>query len=106
MKSNAVVIADPTGVILFWSAGAEKAFGYSAAEAVGGTLDLIVPAEYREAHWNGFRRAMASGAAPLEGQLNPFPVRLAGGTVATVHGTLTLMRRAQGEVIAAVVVFE
>ena len=106
MESNAVVIADSTGVILFWSVGAEKAFGYSAAAAVGRTLDLIVPAEYREAHWNGFRRAMASGAAPLEGQLNPFPVRQADGTVAAIPGTLRLVRRAKGQVIAAMVVFE
>ena len=106
MNSSAVVIADATGVIRFWSLGAEKAFGYPAAEAVGKTLDLIVPAEYREAHWNGFRRAVASGAAGLEGQLNPFPVRQAGGVVAEVPGTLTLVRRAQGQVIAAMVVFE
>ena len=106
MESNAVVIADSTGVIVFWSAGAEKAFGYSAADAVGRTLDLIVPAEYREAHWNGFRRAMASGAARLEGRLNPFPVRQADGTVAAIPGKLTLVRRAKGQVIAAMVVFE
>jgi len=106
LNSNAVVIADSTGVIRFWSVGAEQAFGYSAAEAVGETLDLIVPAEYREAHWNGFRRAVASGAARLEGQLNPFPVRRAGGAVADIPGTLTLVRRAEGQVIAAMVVFE
>jgi len=106
MNSNAVVIADSTGVIRFWSVGAEQAFGYSAAEAVGETLDLIVPAEYREAHWDGFRRAVASGAAPLEGQVNPFPVRQADGAVASVPGRLTLVRRAQGQVIAAMVVFE
>jgi PAS domain S-box-containing protein len=106
MNSNAVVIADSAGVIRFWSPGAEKAFGYSAAEAVGETLDLIVPAEYREAHWNGFRRAVASGAAPLEGRRNPFPVRQASGAVADVPGRLTLVRQAQGQVIAAMVVFD
>ena len=106
MNGTAVVIANSTGVIRFWSVGAEKAFGYSAAEAVGETLDLIVPAEYREAHWKGFRRAVASGAAQLEGQLNPFPVRRAGGVVAAVPGKLTLVRRAQGQVIAAMVVFD
>ena len=49
---------------------------------------------------------MAAGAAPLEGRLGPFPVRQAGGAVAAVPGTLTLVRRAQGQVIAAMVVFE
>jgi PAS domain S-box-containing protein len=106
MNDTAIVIADSTGVIRFWSVGAERAFGYSAGEAVGATLDLIVPAEYREAHWNGFRRAVASGAAALEGQPTPFLVRHAGGAVDTVAGTLTLVRRAEGRVIAAMVVFE
>jgi PAS domain S-box-containing protein len=106
MDNNAVVMADQAGIIRFWSAGAEKAFGYSAAQAVGQTLDLIVPEEYREAHWRGFRRAVASGAADLEGQTSPFPVRDADGAIAATPGRLTLVRQPQGQVIAAVVVFE
>src|SRR5260221_64455 len=79
MERNPVVLADPNGVIRFWSPGAATSFGYSAAQAIGQTLDLIVPSEYRQAHWHGFRRAVEAGAAPLEGQLNPFPVRRAAG---------------------------
>ena len=54
----------------------------------------------------GSGEPMAAGAAPLEGRLGPFSVRQAGGAVAAVPGTLTLVRRAQGQVIAAMVVFE
>src|SRR4051794_19879525 len=78
LDHSPVVLTDAEGVIRFWSAGAETAFGYAAIEAVGQTLDLIVPAEYSDAHWAGFRRAMAAGAA-AEGQINPFPVRRADG---------------------------
>ncbi|HZZ37325.1 MAG TPA: PAS domain S-box protein [Caulobacteraceae bacterium] len=106
MDDNAVVIADADGVIRFWSAGAQKAFGYCAAQAVGETLELIVPAEYRDAHWAGFRRAVESGAAALEGQISPFPVLRADGDIATSPGRLTLVRRAGGQVIAAMVVFD
>jgi PAS domain S-box-containing protein len=42
-----VVLADRNGVIRFWSRGAEQAFGHAVAEAVGQTLDLIVPPEHR-----------------------------------------------------------
>src|SRR5260370_32744209 len=101
MDENAVVIADRAGIIRLWSLGAEKAFGYPAAEAIGETLDLIVPAEYREAHWRGFRHAVESGAADLEGQTSPFPVRHADGAIAAAPGRLTLVRRPQGQVIAA-----
>jgi PAS domain S-box-containing protein len=106
LDNNAVVIADPAGVIRFWSVGAEKTFGYRADQAVGHTLDLIVPAEYQEAHWKGFRRAIASGSAEVEGLKTPFPVRRACGAIEEAPGTLTLVREAQGQVIAAMVVFE
>ncbi len=106
MDRNPVVLADPNGVIRFWSPGAATSFGYSAAQAIGQTLDLIVPSEYRQAHWHGFRRAVEAGAAPLEGQLNPFPVRRADGAIATVPGRLTLVREAKGRVVAVMVVFE
>ncbi|HWF64073.1 MAG TPA: PAS domain S-box protein [Rhizomicrobium sp.] len=106
MDNNPVVIADAAGVIRFWSAGAAKAFGHASARAVGQTLDLIVPSEYRQAHWTGFRHAMASGTAAVEGKAVPFPVRRADGETLAARGRLTLLREPGGVVIAAVVVFE
>jgi PAS domain S-box-containing protein len=106
MDHNAIVMADPSSVIRFWSVGAEKVFGYSAAQAVGQKLDLVIPEEYREAHWIGFRRAVESGAAAMEGQVIPFAVRQAGGGIAAAPGTLTLVRQSQGKVIAVMVVFD
>jgi PAS domain S-box-containing protein len=105
LDDHAVVVADTAGVIRFWSAGAEKAFGYAVERALGETLDLIVPPDYRQAHWNGFHKAIASGAAAVEGQSVPFPARRADGETATMSGRLTLLREPNGSVIAAVVVF-
>jgi PAS domain S-box-containing protein len=103
---NAVVMADAQGVIRYWSPGAEAAFGYPAAQAVGATLELIVPQEYRAAHWAGFRRAVAAGSAEAENDPGPFPVQRADGVVAETLGRLQLVRRPQGQVIAALVVFD
>lgn len=58
---DALVYADKQGVIRAWNAGAEAVFGFSAAEALGQSLDLIVPERLRAAHWLGFDRAMARG---------------------------------------------
>ena len=58
---DAIIFADWTGVIRVWNQGAEALFGHSAAEAVGHTLDLIVPAPDRPAHWAGFSRAVQQG---------------------------------------------
>jgi PAS domain S-box-containing protein len=105
LNDHAVVVADAAGVIRFWSPGAEKAFGHAAEHALGETLDLIVPPEYRQAHWAGFRKAMASGAAAVEGRAVPFPACGADGEIAALSGRLTLLREPDGSVIAAVVVF-
>lgn len=58
---DAVIFVDPEGTIRLWNRGAEVLFGFTAAEAVGASLDLIVPEKLRRAHDQGFRRAVASG---------------------------------------------
>jgi PAS domain S-box-containing protein len=58
---DAILFVDCTGVIRLWNWRAETLFGYSAEEAVGHTLDLIVPEPMRAAHWAGFSRAVQQG---------------------------------------------
>ena len=58
---EALIYCDLKGVITFWNGGAEKVFGWSAAEAQGKSLDLIVPERMRKAHWEGFDQAIARG---------------------------------------------
>jgi PAS domain S-box-containing protein len=58
---EAVIFCDLQGVIRVWNAGAEKVFGWSAAEAIGQSLDLIIPERMRKAHWEGFDAAIARG---------------------------------------------
>lgn len=58
---DAVIFADRDGAIRVWNRGAETVFGYAAAEALGNSLDLIIPERLRRAHWEGFRRAIDTG---------------------------------------------
>src|SRR3954454_13349468 len=58
---DGIVYADGDGIIRFWNSGAERVFGFAAAEAVGQSLDIIIPAPQRGRHWDGFRRVMATG---------------------------------------------
>ena len=106
MQTEAIVLADRLGVIRYWSSGATTMFGYSADEAVGQPLDLIVPDEHRDAHRKGFQRAFDSGSAAAEGLAGPFPARHASGNIVTRTGRLCLVRQPQGNVVAALVVFE
>ena len=66
--ADAVVYADRTGTIRRWNQGAAALFGYSAAEALGQNLDLIIPEHLRTPHWRGFEAAMTSGVIKLEGR--------------------------------------
>ncbi len=58
---EALIFSDLQGVIQVWNGGAEKVFGWTAAEAVGQSLDLIIPERMRKAHWEGFDQAIARG---------------------------------------------
>lgn len=66
--ADAAVFADTDGVIRIWNDAATRLFGFSADEAVGKGLDLIIPEHLRPAHWTGFRRAIASGTTRLDGR--------------------------------------
>lgn len=58
---DAIIYADTEGIIRAWNPGAASVFGFDAAEALGQSLDLIIPERLRPAHWRGFNRAMARG---------------------------------------------
>ncbi len=58
---DAIVAADPQGAIIFWNPAAERMFGYTRSEALGRSLDLIIPERSRERHWEGYRRVMQTG---------------------------------------------
>jgi PAS domain S-box-containing protein len=59
--ADAIVYADSEGVIRFWNGGAMRMFGFAENEAVGQSLDLIIPESLRERHWHGFKQTMRTG---------------------------------------------
>jgi PAS domain S-box-containing protein len=58
---DAIVAAGTNGSILLWNRAAERIFGYTQAEALGHSLDLIIPQRLRIRHWEGYRRVMQTG---------------------------------------------
>ena len=58
---DAIIAVGGDGKIVLWNPAAERIFGFTAADAVGQSLDLIIPERFRERHWNGFRQVMLSG---------------------------------------------
>lgn len=66
--ADAIICADRSGVIIRWNHAAAAVFGFSAEEALGQNVDLIIPEHLRAPHWNGFEAAMAKGATKLQGR--------------------------------------
>lgn len=72
--------------------------------ALGQSLDLIVPPEFRDAHWAGFSSAMETGTAEIDGGTTELPVRRADGEITVFSAAVTLLRNAQRRVIGAMVI--
>jgi len=66
---DAMIFADREGAIRVWNRAAEIVFGYSKAEALGESLNIIIPERLRSAHWAGFDRALAAGETKYAGQV-------------------------------------
>ena len=66
---DAIIMADREGIIRLWNRGAEKMFGFSPTEALGCSLHLIIPANLRKRHDQGYQRVMASGRSKYTHEL-------------------------------------
>ncbi|GBD14849.1 Sensor protein FixL [bacterium HR25] len=97
---DAIILADREGVIRLWNRRAEEVFGYAAGEALGQTLDIIIPERLRERHWEGYRRVMATGESRYgPGQLLSVPAQRQDGSRISVEFTITLLKGEDGRVL-------
>jgi PAS domain S-box-containing protein len=101
----ALVFAEPSGLVRIWNSAAELLFGHRAAEAIGQTLDLIVPPDYRERHWAGFRDAMAAGDGNIDHSSFNIPALHRDGTIFRVEVRLLVVHDSRNRVAGAMAVF-
>jgi PAS domain S-box-containing protein len=98
--SDAIVATDRDGIIRHWNPGAERIFGHSAAEAVGQSLDLIIPENLRARHWEGYARVMQTGQSRYgEGDLLAVPGLRKDGSRVSLEFTVAMIRDAAGEMV-------
>jgi PAS domain S-box-containing protein len=86
---DAIVVTDAGGAITLWNPAAERMFGFPQCEALGRSLDLIIPERLRGRHWDGFHKTMLTGHTKYGTDLLRVPAVDKGGR------TLSLQRRAQ-----------
>ncbi|MGH7030340.1 MAG: PAS domain-containing protein [Stellaceae bacterium] len=97
---DAIVYADREGKIRFWNASATQIFGYEAEDALGQSLDLIVPEGLRARHWEGYDRVMAGAASRYgEGDLLAVPAVRKDGKRISIEFTVLPMHDDAGGMI-------
>jgi len=97
LVSEAVLIRDVEGRIVYWNRGAERIFGYAAAEAIGRNLDVIIPEKHRQRHWDGFVAAMAAGASKYgDNDLLAVPALTASGGIVSIEFSVVLLSGPDG----------
>jgi PAS domain S-box-containing protein len=96
-SADAIVAADKDGIIYFWNPGAERMFGYASGEAVGQSLDIIIPERLRQRHWDGYSRVMRGGRSRYEsGDVLAVPAIKRDGTRISIEFTIVSLRDGAG----------
>jgi PAS domain S-box-containing protein len=96
--ADAIIVADASGKITRWNAGAERLFGFSAAEALNQPLDIIIPEAQRRRHWEGYAQVMRTGATRYGTQLLRVPAVRKDGSRFSIAFTVGLLKDAAGSV--------
>ncbi|GAC1330958.1 MAG: PAS domain S-box protein [Beijerinckiaceae bacterium] len=103
--ADAIIASDREGTITFWNPGAERIFGFSAAEAIGCSLDLIIPDRLRARHWQGYAEVMRTGESRYgHGDLLSVPALRKEGARLSVEFTIVPLKDEVGAMAGMVAV--
>lgn len=95
---DAVIYADHTGTIRLWNDAAVDMFGWSAGDAVGQSLDIIIPEKMRGAHWTGWDRVMETGVTRYGLEPLTAPGVRKDGTRVSLEFSIVMLKDAAGRV--------
>ncbi len=97
---DAVVVCDAAGAITLWNPAAQRMFGYTPAEALGQSLDLIVPERLRARHWEGYHKTMETGITRYGSDVLRVPAVDKQGRSLSIAFTVALLHSADGKIDA------
>ena len=97
---DALMVCDAEGAILLWNPACERMFGFSAAEVLGQTMDMIIPERLRGRHWDGYHKTMASGITKYGTDLLKVPAVDKQGRAMSIAFTVSLLHGPDGKVSA------
>jgi PAS domain S-box-containing protein len=94
---DAIVVADAHEKIVLWNPAATRIFGYSEQEALGNTLDLIVPERQRQKHNEGYNHSMETGTTRYGASLLKVPAKHKDGSTISIAFTVGMLFDASGK---------
>jgi PAS domain S-box-containing protein len=101
---DAVIWADAEGIMRYWNRGAEELFGWSAGEALGQSMDMIIPENLRDRHWEGYHRVMGGGESRYgRHELLKVPALRSNGSRVSIEFTLQTAEHPEYGTIAVAV---
>jgi PAS domain S-box-containing protein len=101
---DAIIAVGNDGKIILWNPAAERVFGFTAADAVGQSLDLIIPERFRERHWNGFHHVMQSGQTRYGSEVLRVPALHKDGRALSIAFTVALVKSSDSQTNSIVAV--
>lgn len=101
---DAIVVSDADGAITLWNPAAERIFGFSESEALGRSLDLIIPERLRQRHWDGYHQTMKTGQTRYAFDVLRVPAVHKDGRALSIAFTVALLHSPQGQLTGIVAV--
>ena len=103
-SGDGVIAAGGDGKIFLWNPAAERIFGFASEEALGRSLDLIIPERFRERHWRGYANVMAVGETRYGAEVLRVPALHKDGRALSIAFTVALLRGEDGKPSAIVAI--
>ncbi|MGE8199772.1 PAS domain-containing protein [Variovorax sp. 2RAF20] len=101
---DAIMVCDAQGAITLWNRAAERIFGFTGAEALGQSLDLIIPQRQRQRHWDGYHKTMDTGITKYGADLLRVPALHKDGHTLSIAFTVSMLFSADHEVTGIVAI--
>lgn len=102
--ADAIIAAGADGKIILWNPAATRLFGFTPDEALGRSLDLIIPERFRARHWGGYRQVMATGQTRYGTEVLRVPAQHKEGKALSIAFTVSLLDAADGSRLIAAIV--
>jgi len=102
--ADAIVVCDARGEIVLWNGACERIFGFTEADAMGKSLDLIIPERQRQRHWDGYDKTMATGITRYGASLLKVPALHKDGRTLSIAFTVSLLKGGDDKVTGIVAI--